>query len=156
LRIESQAELIAGYQLVERLGAGGFGEVWKAKAPGGLLKAIKIVHGDLAAMDEDGQHRAAQELKALQRGQSIRHPYLLSLERYGVVDGRLLIVTELADCSLMDRFRECRAQDLPGIPRADLLRYLQEAAEVLDLMNDRHQLQHLDIKPQNIFLIQDH
>ena len=33
---------------------------------------------------------------------------------------------------------------------------MEEAAEVLDLMNNQHQLQHLDIKPQNLFLICNH
>ena len=78
-------------------------------------------------------NHAEQELRALKRLQSIRHPYLLSLERYDVVEGRVLIVTELADCNLWDRFRECRAQNLPGITRTELLRYMEEAAEVLDL-----------------------
>src|SRR5437763_8407025 len=156
VRIESQAEPIPGYKLLERLGGGGFGEVWKCEAPGGLHKAIKVVHGDIRTTDDDGQHRADQELKALRRVQSVRHPYLLSIERYDVIDGRLMIVTELADCSLADRFRDYRTQGLPGVPRDQLLRYLQETAEALDLMNLQHQLQHLDIKPQNLFLVHDH
>lgn len=156
LRIDVHAEPIPGYRLMERIGGGGFGEVWKAEAPGGLHKAIKVIHGDLRSVDADGARHAEQELRALKRLQSIRHPYLLSLERYDVVEGRVLIVTELADCNLWDRFRDCRGQNLPGIPRTELLRYMEEAAEVLDLMNNQYQLQHLDIKPQNLFLVYNH
>ena len=156
LLIEPESELIPGYRLLERLGAGGFGEVWKAQAPGGLLKAIKITHDDLERGDTLSRQRAEQELSALKRVQAVRHPYLLSIDRYDIIDGRLLIVTELADCNLWDRFQQYRARRQPGIPRDDLLRYLSEAAEVLDLMNAQYQLQHLDVKPQNLFLVHDH
>src|SRR3954453_17863376 len=156
VRIESHAEPIKGYRLIERLGGGGFGEVWKAKAPGGLFKAIKFVYGDLQAVGDDDGSRAEQELKALSRVKSVHHPYILSLERYDIIDGQLMIVMELADRTLWDRFRECRTQGLPGIPREELLDYMRETAEALDLMNGEYQLQHLDIKPQNLFLIYNH
>ena len=155
VRVESQAEPIPGYRLIERLGGGGFGEVWKAEAPGGLHKAIKFVYGELDAAGDDAQ-RAEQELKSIRRVQSVRHPYILSLERYDIIDGQLIIVMELADKNLWDRFKECRSQGLPGIPRDELLRYMEEAAEALDLMNNTYALQHLDIKPQNLFLVHNH
>src|SRR5437868_10515749 len=139
VRIETEAEPIPGYRLMERLGGGGFGEVWKCVAPGGLLKAIKFVYGELSSANED-DHRAEQELKALSRVKTVRHPYILSLERYEVIDGQLMIVMELADRSLWDRFKECRAQGMPGIPRGELLGYMEEAAEALDLMNIEFQL----------------
>jgi serine/threonine protein kinase len=156
VQIESLAEPIPGYRLLERIGGGGFGDVWKAEAPGGLHKAIKVIHGDLRNIDPDGSRHAEQELKALKRVQAIRHPYLLSLERYDIIEGKLLIVMELADCNLWDRFRDCRSQGLPGIPRDELLGYVEESSEVLDLFNNQYGLQHLDIKPQNIFLIHNH
>jgi serine/threonine protein kinase len=155
VRIESLAEPLPGYRLLERLGGGGFGEVWKCEAPGGLLKAIKFVHGDISSSSETDR-RAEQELKALSRVKSVRHPYILSLERFDILDGQLLIVMELADRNLWDRFKEYRARGLPGIPREELLGYLEETAEALDLMNIEYQLQHLDIKPQNIFLVHNH
>jgi serine/threonine protein kinase len=141
------AEPIAGYQLVDRLGSGGYGSVWKTTAPGGMMKAIKIVHGDL-----DG-HQAEQELKALNRIKEVRHPFLLSLERFEIIDGQLFIVSELADKSLADRFQECRQGGLPGIPRDELLDYLRDAADALDYIREIHDLQHLDIKPQNVLLL---
>src|SRR5207244_2073754 len=155
VRIESHAEPIPGYRLIERIGGGGFGEVWKAEAPGGLHKAIKFVYGDLEEASEEGV-RAEQELKAMTRIIGVRHPYILSLERFDIIDGQLLIVMELADRNLWDRFKECRAAGLPGIPRGELLRYMDESAEALDLMNQQYDLQHLDVKPQNIFLVRNH
>jgi serine/threonine protein kinase len=155
VRLVSQEEPLPGYRLIERLGRGGFGEVWKVEAPGGLLKAMKFVFGDLDAGDEDSRP-AEQELKALKRVQSIRHPYVLSLERYDILEGQLIITMELADENLWDRFRKCRSQGLPGVPRDELLRYMEEAAEAIDLMNNFYQIQHLDIKPQNLFVVFNH
>jgi serine/threonine protein kinase len=155
IRVEPHSEIIPGYTLIERLGGGGFGEVWKVLAPGGLHKAVKVVHGDMDTIGEESE-RADQELRALKRVITVRHPYILSLERFDIIEGRLLIVMELADRNLWDRFKECRSQGLPGIPREELLGYMEETAEALDLMNGEYQLQHLDIKPQNLFLVYNH
>src|SRR5262249_19285145 len=48
---EPNTEPIPGYRLVEPLGTGGFGEVWKCEAPGGLYKAIKFIYGNLNSLD---------------------------------------------------------------------------------------------------------
>src|SRR5262249_40483370 len=148
-------EPIPGYRLIAPLGRGGFGEVWKCEAPGGLLKALKFVHGGLHALDQIAP--AEEELRAIQHVKTIRHPFILSMERVEVVRGELAIVFELADRSLADVLVAERAAGRgPGIPREVLLAYLREAAEALDVMHVRHGLQHLDIKPQNLFLVSNH
>ena len=141
---------ILGYQLKERIGSGGFGEVWSAVAPGGLMKAIKIVFGY-----HDGK-RAQAELKSLDRVKELRHPFLLSLERIEVFEGQLVVVSELADRSLADEFNICIAGGKDGISREDILRYMRCSAEALDYLSNSHGLQHLDIKPENLLVIGDH
>ncbi len=140
---EADAEPLPGYRLIEPLGTGGFGEVWKCEAPGGLFKAIKFVYGNLNSLDTDAA-RAEQERDALNRVKEVRHPFVLSIEQIQNVSGELVIVTELADKSLHDLFVEHQAAGLVGIPREDLLRYMRDAAEALDHMNDKYNLQHLD------------
>jgi eukaryotic-like serine/threonine-protein kinase len=144
------AELIPGYITTERIGSGGYGEVWRAEAPGGFEKAIKVVYG----FHDD--ERATRELKALERIKRVRHPFVLSVERAEIVDGRLAILTELADKSLDQRFEECRSEGLPGIPREELLGYMRDAADALDYLLREHVLQHLDIKPENLLLVAGH
>ena len=141
---------MADYELTERLGAGGYGEVWKAIGPGGLPKAVKILYGE-----RDGDHASA-ELKSLERMRDLRHPFLLSIERIEVVNSRLIVVTELADGNLSERFEACRREGKQGIPRDELLGYLRDSADALDFMAEQHNLQHLDIKPDNLLLQGSH
>jgi serine/threonine protein kinase len=148
--IQTSGVELPGYVLAERIGSGGYAEVWRAEAPGGIDKAVKIVHG---YYDDEF---ASQELKALERIKGVRHPFLLSLERFEVVNGRLAILTELADMSLEQRLRQCRADGLAGIPRDELLRYMIDAAEALDFLSQKHNLLHLDIKPENLLVLGDH
>jgi serine/threonine protein kinase len=144
-------EILPGYMLVRFLGAGGFGEVWEATAPGGVSKAIKA-----SVIGNPDEKRHCRELDGVQRIHSIRHPYILSIERYDVIDGVLYTVMELAERNLADRFDECVKKNLPGVPREELLSYMKEAAEALDLINKKHGLFHMDVKPENLFLMGGH
>ena len=145
-----RAEIIPGYTIEQSIGSGGFGEVFAAVAPGGIRKAIKIVYGTL---DES---RAERELKSLERVKQVRHPFVISIDRIELADNQLVIVTELADESLRQRFDECRRDSRPGIPRDELLKYLADAADALDYLYADHSLQHLDVKPENLLLLSGH
>lgn len=83
--------ILPGYRLTKRLGSGGFGEVWRATAPGGMGVAIKI----LANL---GRKEGGREYRALQTIKNIRHAHIVPL--FGVWlkanDGRVLSEDELA------------------------------------------------------------
>jgi eukaryotic-like serine/threonine-protein kinase len=145
-----KSDVILGYRILKRIGAGGFGEVWAAEAPGGLQKAVKILYG------YHDERRAQDELKSLDRIKQLRHPFLLSLERIEVVDKQLVVITELADRSLGDVFDGYVSSGQEGIPREELLEYLRQAADALDFLSAEHKLQHLDVKPENLLLVGKH
>ena len=141
--------LDGGYELIERIGAGSFGEVWRAEAPGGIEVAVKIIYRPV-------DHKEAQrELRALELIKRLRHPFLLATQAYFPLPDRVLIVMELADGNLRDRSHECRRKGETGVPIGELLTYLREAAEATDFLHAERVL-HRDIKPDNILLLQHH
>lgn len=138
---------LEGYVFAEQLGVGGSGEVWKAVDSTGQARAVKLIFGS------SDQRRAAQELKSLSRVMSLPHPSLLTIHDVTDVDGRVIIISDLAEKSLQDRFQECQAAGMRGIPRDELMTYLFDTAEALDFLEREHHFQHLDIKPENLLLV---
>jgi serine/threonine protein kinase len=135
-----------GYRLIERIGTGSFGEVWRAEAPGGVLVAVKIIYRPVGS-DAD-QH----EKKAIDRIKNLSHPFLLGTHGYWISsDGRLHIAMDLADGTLRDRLKDYLKRGQAGIPPEELLRQMDQSAQALDYVHGEG-LYHRDIKPDNILL----
>jgi serine/threonine protein kinase len=134
-----------GYELVRKLGRGGFGEVWRSRAPGGVDVALKFVPLESAS-------RAATELRAIEVMRTVRHPNLVTLLGAWYDDGSLILAMELCDGTLAERLVQALSQKLPGIPRDEVLGYMRDAASGLDMLTAAH-IQHRDVKPANLLLL---
>jgi formylglycine-generating enzyme required for sulfatase activity len=132
------------FVLVAKLGEGGFGEVWKARGPGGIDVALKFI----ALGDRVGE----VELRALELIKGIRHPHLVGLFGAWQQDDQLILAMDLADGTLLDCLNAALLQGHQGIPRPELLEYMREAAKGLDHLNSIN-IQHQDVKPQNLLLV---
>lgn len=77
-------EPVPGFRLLEFLGRGGFGEVWRCSAPGGTEIALKLI--------PLGDETALKELRSLKLVKLLRHPNLVPIVAYWIKDdqGRLL------------------------------------------------------------------
>jgi serine/threonine protein kinase len=142
--------MIPGYEIVREIARGGSGSVYEVRAPGGIAKAAKIISLD------DGNPLTDREVEGLRLIRSVRHPYLISIDRVDVAADHITLVMELADCSLREMQGEFLASGAVGIPRERLLPWLVEAAEALDVLNLKYRVHHLDVKPENLFLIAEH
>lgn len=156
------AEPVPGFRLTRRLGAGGSGEVWEAAGPGGFLVALKLI----PLGDEEGavgaQPPGPGEGSSLELLRGIRHAHLLPVFGVWRREGLLVVGMELAERTLLDRCDEAVCRGQAGIPFAELIDYLHQAAQGIDYLNaPRHTLAgqegvgilHCDIKPQNLLLI---
>ncbi|RMG33812.1 MAG: hypothetical protein D6725_15215 [Planctomycetota bacterium] len=138
-----------GWNFDQPLGDGGFGYVYAIRI-GGIDRAVKISKRRIAD-EEDHVNRELQALKDTQG-----HPRLLHLVQFGVVAGHLVTVWERADGTLEDKLREHQhLTRQPGLPLKQVIRWIREAAEAIDFLNQRG-IYHRDIKPQNLFLVHGH
>lgn len=138
--------LASGYVMIRQIGRGNFGEVWLSEAPGGVEVALKLV------AIPSGRRVRQIELRSLDLMKRLRHPFLLQVQAFWVTDEQITIAMELADQSLRDRADEFGEQ---GMPAAELLRHMFEAAEGIDFLHREHVV-HRDIKPENLLLLKGH
>jgi len=143
--------IIEPYRFLEPLGRGSFGEVWRVEfcRPGrlmGQLFAAKISY--LPADHEDTTREMRESVRIIAEN----HPHILKLlSGEGYAGGRLLLVMELADGSLLDRWKQCRDSGAV-FPLGELALYVRQAAEALDYIHGQD-LVHGGINPGDILLL---
>jgi serine/threonine-protein kinase len=134
------------YEIVAPLGAGGMGEVYRARDPRlGREVAIKVLPADLL-LDAARLSRFEQEAKA---ASALNHPNILTVHDIGVHDGRPYLVTELLEGSTL---RDLIARE--PLPLDRVTDYARQLASGLAAAHDRG-IVHRDIKPENIFVTAD-
>jgi serine/threonine protein kinase len=134
---------IGSYHILEKLGQGGMGEVYKAKDD--RLKrmvAIKVLRNDRVTRG-DGELRFLQEARA---ASALNHPNIVQIYELAVHDGNDYIVMEFVPGrSLLQVLSEKRL----GIDEA--LEYASQIGSALAAAHAAH-IVHRDIKPGNIIV----
>jgi serine/threonine-protein kinase len=146
-----RARELGSYRLVEQLGQGGMGEVWRARhsmlARPAAIKLIRttLLAGGSAAVSDDMRRRFEREAQAIAR---LRSPHTVTLFDFGVApDGAFYYVMELLEGLDADTLVR-RHGPIPADRAIFLLRQMCHSLSEAESCG----LVHRDIKPANIFL----
>ena len=135
-----------GYEILGLLGAGGMGEVYRARDP--ALKrevAIKVLP-TFVAQNPDTLRRFEQEA---QTAAAFNHPNILAVHRFGVFEGVPYIVCELLEGSTLRQ--ELQRGPLPARKTID---YAVQIAHGLAAAHEQG-IVHRDLKPENLSVTKD-
>src|ERR1022692_1229399 len=134
------------YEIVGPLGAGGMGEVYRARdARLNREVAIKVLPGAFAC-DPEQLRRFQQEAQAVA---ALNHPNILAIHDFGEHEGSPYIVSEfLEGDTLRERMRPGR------LPMRKATEYGEQVARGLAAAHEKG-IVHRDLKPENIFITRD-
>ena len=134
---------LGAYEVTGSLGAGGMGEVFRARDTRlGRDVAIKVIGGD-GTSDADKRHRFQREARAIA---ALSHPHICTIHDVGSEDGIDYLVLELVPGeSLAARLRR------GPLPLDEALARGIEIAQALDCAH-RAGIVHRDLKPGNVML----
>ncbi|HYN08687.1 MAG TPA: protein kinase [Vicinamibacterales bacterium] len=137
---------LGAYEVIDALGAGGMGEVYRARDTKlGRSVAIKVI-SEACLFDSDHVARFDREAKVLA---SLNHPRIATLYGMEQSAGRHFLVMELVEGeTLADRLRR------GAMPVADALGVAQQIAEALEAAHERGVI-HRDLKPANVKVTPD-
>ncbi|HEX9302843.1 MAG TPA: protein kinase [Thermoanaerobaculia bacterium] len=134
------------YEIVAPIGAGGMGEVYRARDVR-LQRdvAVKVLPGSFAD-DPDRLRRFEQEARA---ASALNHPGILTIHDFGEHDGSPYVVSELLEGQ---NLRERMAGS--ALPLRKALDYAVQIARGLAAAHEKG-IVHRDLKPENVFVTKD-
>jgi serine/threonine protein kinase/Flp pilus assembly protein TadD len=138
-----ELDKVGHYRILEKLGAGGMGEVYLAEDMKlGRKVAVKILSEEYTH-NKDRLHRFEQEASA---ASNLNHPNILTIHEVGTDDGRHYIATEFIDGVTLRRKALDSDLEIPEI--------LDIAVQVASALEEAHVagIVHRDIKPDNIMV----
>src|SRR6185503_16439522 len=137
---------IGPYEILALLGAGGMGEVYRARdARLGRDVAVKVLPSAYAA-DPDRMRRFEQEARA---AAALNHPNIVAIYDIGAHEGSPYVVSELLDgATLRERL------SASAIPQKKAVEYALDITRGLAAAHGKG-IAHRDLKPENLFVTRD-
>ena len=127
-------------ELIDRIGGGAHGEVWRARIDGRLV-AVKLLGG--VAIPKEAQLRFARE-----HSLRLEHPHLVAPRGVVEVEGEIGLITDLVDGRDLADFAAANGGGLPDPVVACVAAQLLDA---LGFLHDRH-IVHRDVTPTNVLV----
>lgn len=165
-------------EMIERIGSGAFGEIYKCRWRGILvaakcIKASKIQKGWLMKKQVRNQDRVSQRMEEMKQAaiteeekelaledfrketaimRRLRHPNIVMMLAYSNTEDVEVMISEICRCSLLDIFR-ANAINNSHLPKRTQIIYAQQlAAGMNHLHKSRPPIIHRDLKPANLLV----
>ncbi len=146
MKTTAKSKFIAHYRIIEPLGAGGMGVVYKAHDEKlDRIVALKVLPQD-SVSHEDRRRRFLQEARA---ASALNHPHILTIYEIGETDSKPYIAMEYIQGETLRHKIAARS--------LSVARSLEIAIQVAEGLGKAHEngIVHRDLKPENLMISQD-